>query len=196
MDRIGAHIHHVSARLEVSVVARDVQWCELVRVLLVQRLLDQGPNPDLEVLLYVAELTRLQQMLELLDQEAALPGVKGRPSICAIKRPYLKVILQEALIVGLRADIDLEQTLDAPIRLGELRHGRVMKGPPSILVLLDQDLPVSLNDGVGIPLEKSISSHIKVSMPSDCICIVIARAHQMPMLYVQVLEIVTFLEFV
>ena len=33
MDRIRTHVHHVSAGLEVSVVARDVQGCELVGVL-------------------------------------------------------------------------------------------------------------------------------------------------------------------
>ena len=33
MDWVSAHVHHVSAGLEVSIVARNVQGCELVGVL-------------------------------------------------------------------------------------------------------------------------------------------------------------------
>ena len=69
MDRVGAHVHHIAARFEVSVVTRDMQWSELVGVLEVEGFLGERSDAKLEVLYYVVILPRLQQMLKIFDQE-------------------------------------------------------------------------------------------------------------------------------
>ena len=69
MYRVGTHIHHVSTRFEVAIVAGDVERCILVLVEKIKRLFGQSTDALLEILTDIVVLNRVEQMLKVLNDE-------------------------------------------------------------------------------------------------------------------------------
>lgn len=66
---IGTHVHHVSTRFEVAVVAGDVKGCVLILVEKIKRLFSQSADALLEIFPNIVELHRVKQMLKVLNDE-------------------------------------------------------------------------------------------------------------------------------
>ena len=66
---IGTHVHHVSTRFEVAVVAGDVEGCVLILVKKIKCLFSQSADALLEIFPNIVELLRVKQMLKVLNDE-------------------------------------------------------------------------------------------------------------------------------
>ena len=66
---IGTHVHHVSTRFEVAVVAGDVKGCVLILVEKIKCLFSQSADALLEILPDIVVLHRVKQMLKVLNDE-------------------------------------------------------------------------------------------------------------------------------
>ena len=66
---IGTHVHHVSTRFEIAVVAGDVEGCVLILVEKIKRLFSQSADALLEIFPNIVELHRVKQMLKVLNDE-------------------------------------------------------------------------------------------------------------------------------
>ena len=66
---IGTHVHHVSTRFEVAVVAGDVEGCVLILVEKIKGLFSQSADALLEILADIVVLHRVKQMLKVLNDE-------------------------------------------------------------------------------------------------------------------------------
>ena len=66
---IGTHVHHVSTGFEVAIVAGDVEGRILVLIEKIKRIFGQSADALLEVLLDIVVLDRVEQVLEVLDDQ-------------------------------------------------------------------------------------------------------------------------------
>ena len=66
---IGTHVHHVSTRFEVAIVAGDVERCILVLVEKIECIFGQSTDALLEILPDIVVLNRVKQMLKVLNDE-------------------------------------------------------------------------------------------------------------------------------
>ena len=66
---VGTHVHHISTRLEVTIVAGDVEGCILILVEKVERIFGQSADALLEILPDIVVLNWVKQMLKVLNDE-------------------------------------------------------------------------------------------------------------------------------
>ena len=66
---VGTHIHHVSTRFEVAIVAGDVEGCVLILIEEIKRIFSQSADALLEILPDIVVLNRVEQMLKVLNDE-------------------------------------------------------------------------------------------------------------------------------
>ena len=66
---IGTHVHHVSTRFKVTIVAGDVEGCILVLVEKIKRIFGQSADALLEILPDIVVLYRVEQMLKVFNDE-------------------------------------------------------------------------------------------------------------------------------
>ena len=64
-------------------------------------------------------------------------------------------------------DLDGKDGFKGLVALGELAHGTIVDRIPVKLVLLSEDLPVSLNDILGVLLKQVEYSDVKLFVPLD-----------------------------
>ena len=66
---VGTHVHHISTRFEVTIVAGDVEGCILILVEKVERIFGQSADALLEILPDIVVLNWVKQMLKVLNDE-------------------------------------------------------------------------------------------------------------------------------
>lgn len=128
-----------------------------------------------------------QQVLKLLQHILILSRIKAR------FRRVLKLLQLEKQVVKIFQsrhfiDFNCQQGFDCLVALSKLAHCAVMNWVPLHLVLDSKDLPVPVQDILGVLLEEIEYPDVKLFVSFDAVRVVEDSSRQMPMVDVHVLK--------
>ena len=102
--------------------------------------------------------------------------------------------VQELVETFHNIDVDFEQSLQSPLALGVLIHGRkVDRVPARDIVLLSENLSVASNDITSVLLEQTHKSQVELAMALDCVSIVLHSLNKLSLFDVHCLHAETAL---
>ena len=164
----------------------------IIVILTIQDFFQQQFDVMLKLFSNLSIICHTKQVLELGEDAFVLSGVKFGVFL-AFKLLNLEEEMNEVVSARRSINIDREYRLQSLVAFGILAHCSIMNWISPERILLGQDLPIPVNNVLGILLEKIENSNIEVLVPLHRLRIMEDRARQVTMLDVHVLESISVL---